>query len=455
MTGGSSFEVHAEHAAAAIAAGLCDVVVSVYASTPRSDRRRSEGGGRPRRPGGGAGNDAAIEFEVPYGLRAPIAPYALAANRHMFEYGTTAEQLAAIAVQTRRVGHDEPAGSIPRADHRRRRARVALSGRSAPHARLLPRHRRRRRVRHDERRAGQGAFESRRCTCSVPRLRTTTPRPSRRCRTSRRLPVRSADRTRSGWQACSPADVDVLEGYDSFTITAAPASRGPRVLPRRARAARSPPRATLGPGGSIPMNTQGGGLVVHPPRHVRDVPAHRGDEAAPRRVRRRQVDGRRDRRGARCRLHPVGDVDDRPRNGGDAVSRLEPRPSDASAAVLGRHPRQAARAAVVPRLRATRALPPRRVPAMPRLSLRLPRGVRSRDRARGGRRASASVAVRRRPALRGRGRRPRRGRSHGHEHRRVPTDGRAAGDGRAADVGADVRRASLAPLRASPSPTAG
>ena len=40
MTGGSSYEVHVEHAAAAIAAGLCDVVVSVYAATPRSDRTR-------------------------------------------------------------------------------------------------------------------------------------------------------------------------------------------------------------------------------------------------------------------------------------------------------------------------------------------------------------------------------------------------------------------------------
>ena len=38
MTGGSSYEVHVEHAAAAIAAGVCDVVVSVYAATPRSDR---------------------------------------------------------------------------------------------------------------------------------------------------------------------------------------------------------------------------------------------------------------------------------------------------------------------------------------------------------------------------------------------------------------------------------
>ena len=44
--GGSSYELHVEHAAAAIAAGLCDVVVGVYASTPRSNRRRPDGGGR-------------------------------------------------------------------------------------------------------------------------------------------------------------------------------------------------------------------------------------------------------------------------------------------------------------------------------------------------------------------------------------------------------------------------
>ena len=39
FVGGSSFELHVEHAAAAIAAGLCDVVVGVYASTPRLNRR--------------------------------------------------------------------------------------------------------------------------------------------------------------------------------------------------------------------------------------------------------------------------------------------------------------------------------------------------------------------------------------------------------------------------------
>ena len=52
MTGGSSYEVHVEHAAAAIAAGVCDVVVSVYAATPRSDRTRERAGGRgAARPG--------------------------------------------------------------------------------------------------------------------------------------------------------------------------------------------------------------------------------------------------------------------------------------------------------------------------------------------------------------------------------------------------------------------
>ena len=49
LVGGSSYELHVEHAAAAIAAGLCEVVVGVYAATPRSDRSRSTSGsgGRP------------------------------------------------------------------------------------------------------------------------------------------------------------------------------------------------------------------------------------------------------------------------------------------------------------------------------------------------------------------------------------------------------------------------
>ena len=80
MTGGSSFEVHVEHAAAAIAAGLCDVVVDVYAATPRSDRKRDSPAAPATRC---TGPNPTLEWEMPYGLRLPMGPYALAASRHM------------------------------------------------------------------------------------------------------------------------------------------------------------------------------------------------------------------------------------------------------------------------------------------------------------------------------------------------------------------------------------
>lgn len=42
------------------------------------------------------------QFEAPYGLPQPVGAYALACSRHMHEYGTTKEQLAEIAVATRK-----------------------------------------------------------------------------------------------------------------------------------------------------------------------------------------------------------------------------------------------------------------------------------------------------------------------------------------------------------------
>lgn len=95
QTGGASYGLYVEHAAAAIAAGLAETVVIVYASTPRAARRRGEKGlgvfATPER----------LEWETPFGVMSPISAYALAASRHMAEYGTTAEQLARIAVDTR------------------------------------------------------------------------------------------------------------------------------------------------------------------------------------------------------------------------------------------------------------------------------------------------------------------------------------------------------------------
>jgi acetyl-CoA C-acetyltransferase len=88
-TGGSSYLLHVAHAAAAIAVGKCRVALITLAGNPRS-------GGRP--PGGGAlGGAPESPFETPYGLSVP-GMYALAAQRHMYEFGTTSAQLAEIRV---------------------------------------------------------------------------------------------------------------------------------------------------------------------------------------------------------------------------------------------------------------------------------------------------------------------------------------------------------------------
>lgn len=91
--GGSSFEAHIGHAVAGIEAGLFEVALITYGSTQRSDRSRNR-----------AGHTFKLteQFEPPFGLPTPVGAYALAAMRHMFEYGTTGEQLAEVAVATRK-----------------------------------------------------------------------------------------------------------------------------------------------------------------------------------------------------------------------------------------------------------------------------------------------------------------------------------------------------------------
>ncbi len=92
--GGSSFVAHTIHAAAAIHAGLCQVALILYGSTASSDRFAIG-------TGGGLGGDPPDQFEAVFGPTA-VGGYALVAQRHMHEFGTTSEQLAEIAVTTRR-----------------------------------------------------------------------------------------------------------------------------------------------------------------------------------------------------------------------------------------------------------------------------------------------------------------------------------------------------------------
>ncbi len=110
--GGSAPILHVAHAAAAIAAGLCNVALITLAGRPRALMAEAQAamkdaaaaataGGKPARPPLALrppDPDAPeLAFEMPYGP-ATQNLYAMVAKRHMFEFGTTSEQLAWIKV---------------------------------------------------------------------------------------------------------------------------------------------------------------------------------------------------------------------------------------------------------------------------------------------------------------------------------------------------------------------
>jgi acetyl-CoA C-acetyltransferase len=89
--GGTSYLIHVEHACEAIATGKCNIALITLSGRPRSEGSsgtivRSRGTGVPEEP-----------FEIPYGP-VTVNLYAMAAMRHMHEFGTTAEQLAWVKV---------------------------------------------------------------------------------------------------------------------------------------------------------------------------------------------------------------------------------------------------------------------------------------------------------------------------------------------------------------------
>jgi acetyl-CoA acetyltransferase len=94
QVGGCSFILHVEHAVAAINAGLCEVALITHGESGRS---------RIGTPVTRWGDDSVYsQFEQPHGTNGPATGYGLAATRHMHEYGTTSEHLAEVAVATRK-----------------------------------------------------------------------------------------------------------------------------------------------------------------------------------------------------------------------------------------------------------------------------------------------------------------------------------------------------------------
>ena len=260
QTGGSSFEVHLQHAVAAIAAGMAEVVVIVYASTPRSSFKRG-GAGFASRQGVPAPTPSG-EFEVPYGLRMPMGAYALAAARHMHLYGTTGEQLARIAVDARTWSSLNPRARL--------RELITVEDVLASPVEASPLHKLDCCLVTD----GAGAV----VLTSAERARGLRRSPvyvlgTGTCTThsmiSEMPDLTSTGAVVSGAEAfrqagLGPRDIDVLELYDSFTITVLLLLEDLGFCPK-GEGGPFVADGVLARGGSHPANTTGGGLAyTHP-----------------------------------------------------------------------------------------------------------------------------------------------------------------------------------------------
>jgi acetyl-CoA acetyltransferase len=254
--GGSSFVAYVEHAAMAIATGLCDVALICHGSTNISDR-----GGRAGPVSGAASVFGPSQFEEPYGI-STAGSYALAAQRHMHEYGTTSEQLAEIAVATRKwasmnpkalmrepIGIDDVLNSrmIASPLHLLDCCLVTDAGGAVV---LTSMDRAKDLKKRPIAVLGTGEAHTHRMISQMPDLTETA------AKISGRLAFE-----RSG---ISHAEIDVAEIYDSFTITVLLTIESLGFC-KKGEGGDFVSGQRTAPGGDFPMNTQGGALsYTHP-----------------------------------------------------------------------------------------------------------------------------------------------------------------------------------------------
>ncbi|WP_101675272.1 acetyl-CoA acetyltransferase [Alloalcanivorax mobilis] len=276
--GGAAFEAHLAHAALAIERGYCDVALICYGSTQRSESSRTLGGRAPT---------LTMQYESPFGMLMPIGGYAMAAMRHMHDYGTTGEQLAEVAVAARAWASLNPAAT--------RREPISVDDVLASPMVSDPLHKLDACLVTD----GGGAV----VMTSAERARSLNSKPiyvrgfgeSHTHWTIAQMPdltlTTAAD---TGRRAMSMAgishdDVDVAQIYASFTITVLLTLEALGFCPRGG-AGEFVANGRLAPGGDFPINTNGGGLsCAHPGMYglyllVEAVRQLRG-ECGPRQVR--------------------------------------------------------------------------------------------------------------------------------------------------------------------------
>jgi acetyl-CoA acetyltransferase len=245
-----------EHAVAAISAGLVDVVVVTYGSTTRADLKR-----RLRSNNLTFGGRGAEQFEIPYG-HTLIARYAMAAMRHMHEHGTTAEQLAEIAVSARYNASLNPDAYY--------RDPITIDDVQSAAMMADPLTKLHCCIRSD----GGGAIvlvaEDRARDCAKePVWILGTGEAVSHTTMSEWPDFTESACVRSGQQAfgragVTPADIDICQLYDSFTPTVLLTLEGLGFCPKGEGGA-FVEDGKLRVGGALPTNTDGGGLsACHP-----------------------------------------------------------------------------------------------------------------------------------------------------------------------------------------------
>jgi acetyl-CoA acetyltransferase len=250
IVGGSSFEYHVAHAMSAIAQGLCSVAVIAYGSTQRSIGRKQ------------ASVREINPYESPFNPFMPSSAYAMAAARHMHQYGTTREQLAAVAVAAREWAQLNPAAW----DRKPLTIQDVLSARmvsypftvrdcclvtdgggavvvtSADRARSL-----RKKPAYV---LGCGQSTTHSAISSMPDLTVTG--------------AVASGRAAYAMARLGPADVDVFELYDAFTINTILFLEDLGAC-KKGEGGAFVEGGRIAPKGSLPVNTNGGGLsYCHP-----------------------------------------------------------------------------------------------------------------------------------------------------------------------------------------------
>ncbi|HWS74092.1 MAG TPA: thiolase [Quisquiliibacterium sp.] len=249
-TGGSAFLTHMFWAANALATGQCEVALIAYGSNQRS----------------GAGKLVSAQklpyFEAAYKPLMPVSAYALAASRHMHQFGTTREQLAEVAVSARKWAQRNPEAFM----------RDELSIADVLGARMVA----------DPLTVrdcclvtdGAAAIVMTRADrapdhASEPVYLLGAAAATTHMNISAMADLTVTAAAQSGPRAFAqagygPRDVDVVELYDAFTINTILFLEDLGFCPK-GEGGRFVEDGRIGPGGQLPVNTNGGGLsCAHP-----------------------------------------------------------------------------------------------------------------------------------------------------------------------------------------------